>query len=314
LVVFQPTHEAAKRAAAPLLLSALESATVLDKSLTDRASQLEHVGRLAPIAVGKGASTVMIESAMERDRIVLDEGGYRSRRSGQPWTMERLRLVAEQEPQRLSANVLLRPVVEAALLPTLAYVAGPGELAYIPQAKPLYEALQVSPQATIPRWSARVVEGRVAKILTKFGVTVEDLAAPEGQLEASLVRDDIPEGAAAAIASIRSVLEQDYEQLATAVGQVDVTLEKPVRASRQNSLRSLADIEKRLISHLKKQNATVVQQLEKARRNLLPLGIPQERVLNVVPFLVRYGEAFLKLAVESCEEWVAPLETGSSDT
>jgi uncharacterized protein YllA (UPF0747 family) len=210
--------------------------------------------------------------------------------------------------------VLLRPVIEAALLPTLAYVAGPGELAYIPQAKPLYDALRVSPQATIPRWSTRVVEGRVAKILAKFVVTVEDLAAPQGQLEASLVRDEVPEDAAGAITRIKGVLEQDYERLATAVSGLDSTLEKPVRAARQNSLRSLADVEKRIISNLKKRNTTVVQQLDKARRNLLPMGRPQERVLNVVPFLIRYGEAFLQLALEDCERWAAPLETARSDT
>ena len=314
LLVFRPTHTAAKQASIPLLLEALEEAGTLDGSLRIWAEHLSREGRPAPIPVGSGATTVMIESSLGRDRLVLDGDGYRARRSGERWTIDDVRRIAETEPQRLSANVLLRPVVEAALLPTLFYVGGPGELAYLPQASPLYEALGVSPQATVARWSARVIEGRIGKVLDKFGITADDLAAPAGKLEASLVRGQLPQEAEHAVANIRSVLDRDYEQLALAAVDVDATLQKPVRAARQNALRSLADVEKKLVAQLKKQNETVVQQLEKARINLMPLGKPQERVFNVVPYLIRYGDAFLDRAADCCGRWAVALETGGGDT
>jgi len=314
LVVFQPTHAAAKRASIPVLLRALDQAGSLDRSLHDWAQHLRSEGRPAPITVGNGATTAMIESTLGRDRLVLNEDALEARRSGERWTIDQVRQIAHAEPQRLSANVLLRPVVEAALLPTLFYVGGPGELGYLPQAKPLYDALGVNPQGTVARWSARVIEGRIAKVLEKFGIAADDLTAPPGQLEASLVRNQLPEEAARAVASIRSVLDRDYEQLAVAAAGVDATLQKPVRAARQNALRSLSDVEKKLISQLKKQNETAIQQLAKARLNLMPLGKPQERVLNVVPYLMRYGDAFLDRAADCCERWAAALETGNGDT
>ncbi|UCG85166.1 MAG: bacillithiol biosynthesis cysteine-adding enzyme BshC [Gemmatimonadota bacterium] len=315
LVVFQPTHVAAKQASIPLLLQALEQAGSLDRSLQSWAEHLRSEGRPTPIKVGNGATTAMIESSLGRDRLVLDGNEhYKARRSGERWTLDEVRQVAEAEPQRLSANVLLRPVVEAALLPTLVYVGGPGELAYLPQAKPLYEGLGVSPQAATARWSARVVEGRIAKVLDKYGVTADDLAAAPGQLEANLVKGQLPQEATLAVASIRDVLDHDYERLALAAAGIDATLQKPVRAARQNALRSLAGVEKRLIAQLKKQNEIIVQQLTKARLSLTPLGKQQERVFNVVPYLMRYGAAFLDRAAECCERWAEPLETRGSHT
>ncbi len=308
LVVFRSTHPAAKRAMAPHLLAALAGAAELDQGLAERAAALKRAGHPAPVAVGEGATLVMIEEALGRDRILLDGGAYTARRSGTKWSLEQLRAVATEDPGRLSPNVLLRPVVEAALLPTTAYVAGPGELAYLPQAEPVYGALAIAPQAAVPRWSGRVIEARVAKVLQKYAVTADDLAAPEGQLEAALVAGDMPKAAREALAALRRALQERYGQLEEAAAQVDATMRKPVQSARNTALSGATHIEKRLVSQLKKRNEIVVQQVAKARHTLYPRGRPQERMFNVVPYLVRYGEAFLAAALDACATAVPALD------
>jgi bacillithiol biosynthesis cysteine-adding enzyme BshC len=312
VVVFNPTHPAAKKSMAQWCVKALANAPDINAALVERATMLEEDGFTVPIAVGDGATTVMIESSMGRDRLVLDGDGFTARRSGERWSLDELEKVARSEPERLSANVLLRPVVEAATIPTLAYVAGPGELKYLSQADPIYRALDVEPQERVARWAGRVVEARVTKVLNKYGIAADDLNAPEGQLEARLLRDEMPSDAVRAIANLRSALNTEYESLAAAASGIDSTLEKPVHSAGHNALRGVADVEKRIISQLKKQNEIVVQQLAKARISLFPLGKPQERVLNIVPFLVRYGPSFIDSAYESCLEWAGALETTSS--
>jgi bacillithiol biosynthesis cysteine-adding enzyme BshC len=303
LVLFQPTHRTAKQASSTWLFRALQGAVDLNRALEIRVRDLEQSGHRAPISIGEATTMVMIEAELGRDRLVIDGDGFKTRRSGERWTLEQLREISQEEPQRLSANVLLRPVLEAALLPTLAYIGGPSEIAYIPQSEPLYQALGVTPQATVTRWGARVIEGRIAKVLDKYDIGASELGAPEGKLEARLVRDQIPDDASRALGSLRKALDQDYDLLGQAVAEVDSTLQKPVQAARHNALRSLADVEKRLISQLKKRNDTVVQQLGKARINIMPLRKPQERVLNAVAYLIRYGPAFVDLAYRSCTEW-----------
>ena len=82
--------------------------------------------------------------------------GFRTRRGGETYSTADLAAIAAAEPERLSPNVLLRPVVESAVLPTVAYVAGPGELRYLALTPPVYAALGVDRQLPVPRWSGLV--------------------------------------------------------------------------------------------------------------------------------------------------------------
>ncbi|HEX9581346.1 MAG TPA: bacillithiol biosynthesis cysteine-adding enzyme BshC [Gemmatimonadales bacterium] len=301
IVVFQSVHPSAKAATAPWLLAALERAVELDLALAERARQLAEAGHAVPIAVGDGVSAVMVEGTLGRDRLVMNGAGFVTRRGGERWSLKDLAMLARDAPERLSPNVLARPAVEAALLPTLAYVGGPGELAYLPQSTPIYRLLGVRPQIPMPRWSGFVIEPRVAKVLEKYRIRPEDLNQAEGQLEAALVQSEVPLAASQAITALRRALEEEYDRLTQAAAEVDPTLRKPVQSAKNQAMAGIAEVQKRLVSHLKQQNDILLTQVAKARHNLFPLGQPQERVLTVAPFLVRYGAAFLREASDACE-------------
>lgn len=311
LVVLEPTHRAAKEAMRPLLLRALDGAGTLDAALQRHAAALQQEGAAAPVPVGDGASLVMLEGAAGRDRLMIDGDTFHARRSGERYTAADLRALAAEAPERFSPNVLLRPVVEAALLPTVAYVGGPGELAYFPQCAPVYERLDVSPQVPLPRWSALAVEARTRKVLDKYALVPDDLRQAEGQLEQRLVRADLPDAAEVALTAIREALEREYGALRDAAAAIDPTLRKPVESTRNAALAGARDMEKRLVSHLKQRNDTLVQQVARARAALYPAGKPQERVLGVPPFLVRYGREFLTGALAEVRAWAAGLEAAS---
>jgi len=309
VVVFQPTHAAAKRAMAPWLLRVLEASAPLNDALVATAGELQRAGRPAPVTVGDGATMVMIEGPLGRDRLLLDGRAYVARRAGERWAVDALTRLAADDPQRLSPNVLARPAVEAGVLPTIAYVAGPGELAYLPQTAPIYRALNLPAQAVAPRWSGRVVEARVRKVLEKFNIAADALSQPEGQLEATLVAGELPPAAREAIVALRAALATEYQRLADAAAVVDATLRKPIDSARNAAQGAVAEIEKRIVGHLKKQNDILLQQLDKARRNLFPLGRPQERVLNVSSYTVRYGLGFLDAVAAACTAHAPALES-----
>jgi len=308
LLVFRPTHAAAKEAMRPWVRRALEGAVDLERALVARSEALRASERPVPVAIGDGASLVMLEGQAGRDRLVLDGRAFTARRSGERYTLSDLEALLDAAPERFSPNVLLRPVIEAALLPTLAYVGGPGELAYLPQCEPVYQRLGVAPQVPVPRWSGTVLETRSRKVLDKYGIPLDDLRLPEGQLEQRLVRGELPAEGTAALEALRESLERQYEVLQRVATDIDATLRKPVEAARNAALTGLRDIEKRVLSHLKQRNETLVQQLARTRAALFPLGKPQERVLDVAPFLVRYGAAFLDMLGAEIGAWGAGLE------
>ena len=273
---------------------------------------LERDGRPVPVAVDEAATVVMIEDALGRDRLLRDGAGFVTRRGGGRLGRADLERIAREEPQRLSPNVLARPVVEAAILPTVAYVAGPGELAYLPQAVPVYQTLDVVAQAAVPRWSGFVVEGRVRKVLDKYHIAPDALNGPAGQLEASLVAEDLPSAIRDALAALRAAVDDHYPRLTDAAVAMDPTLRKPIDSTRNATLAGLGNIEKRIIAHLKGQNDILRQQLDKARTNLFPLGRPQERVFTVASYLVRYGTDFPGAVLAACAAGDAALETMST--
>ncbi|HEU5169743.1 MAG TPA: bacillithiol biosynthesis cysteine-adding enzyme BshC [Gemmatimonadales bacterium] len=303
VVMFESTHPATKRAAAPLLLRALEASAELEDALAARAEGLATAGTDSGMTLGVGATLVMLDCRLGRDRLMRQADGFATRRGKAPWRLDELAALAGKEPERFSPNVLLRPVVESALLPTVAYLGGPGELRYLALTPPIYRRLGVAPQEPLPRWSGVLVEPRVTRVLEKFGITLEELMEPPGPLEARLVRSHLPGDALSALETLRAAIEAGYETIGRAAADIDPTLAKPVQGARHQALAGSHDVERKLVQHLKKREETELGQIARARAAVWPLGKPQERVLTLAPFLARYGPALLGELLGAIRSW-----------
>jgi len=283
LAVFRAHDRAAKRAAAPWLLRAL------DETLAD------------------GLTPVLVEGRLGRDRLRPEGGDFVTRRSNERFSRAQLEQIAAETPERLSPNVLLRPVIEAALFPTLAYVGGPGEMDYLQDSAPLFSKLGVAPQARVPRWSGLVIEARVDKVLSKHGLTPAEFTGPPGALEARFVQADLPPDLAATLRELRKDVEARYQRISGEVQQLDPTLERTVQSARNAALAGTNEIEKKLVASLKRSQGTLLGQLARVRAALAPGGKPQERVLTVASFLARYGGALLDDIDAEVARWAAGL-------
>ena len=312
IVCFDSTHPAAKRAAAPLVLRALERAAAIDGDLERQSETLGETARTSGVMVGDGAALVMFEGRQGRDRLVASDGAFVTRRGRERLTLDELTAVAEREPTRLSPNVLLRPVVESWLLPTVAYLGGPAELRYLAFTPPVYERLGVERQRPLPRWSGVLVEPRVDRVLEKFAIDFTDLLEPPGVLEGRLVRSRLPAEAVEALQAIRSAVDAGYTALERSAGEIDPTLARPVQGARHQALAGTQEIEKKLVQHLKRRQETELGQIARARTAVLPGGKPQERVLTLAPFLARYGPALVDDLREAIEGWYAGALEGAS--
>jgi bacillithiol biosynthesis cysteine-adding enzyme BshC len=312
IVCFDSTHPAAKAAAAPTILRALELAGAIDADLERQSETLGETARTSGVMVGDGAALVMLEGTQGRDRLVASDGGFVTRRGRERFSLEDLAAIAVREPTRLSPNVLLRPVVESAILPTVSYLGGPAELRYLAFTPPLYGRLGIERQQPLPRWSGVLVEPRVDRVLEKFGIQFAELLEPPGSLEARLVRSQLPREALEALASIRAAVEAGYGTLEKTAGDIDPTLVRPIQGGRRQALAGTQDVEKKLVHHLKRRQETELGQIGRARTAVLPAGKPQERVLTVAPFLARYGPALVDDLRDAIEGWYAGALEGAS--
>jgi len=210
----------------------------------------------------------------------------------------------EADPGRFSANVVLRPVVESAVFPTLAYVGGPGEVRYLAQTGCLFERHGVGMPVVFPRLGVTLVESKVRKVLDKFGVDVDAFVGrPVHELVAEVVQDEVPEAVRSALGDLRRSLQEGHQAVYETAQAIDPTLKGPIFHARNEGLKAISEMEKRIRQHVKLKQETELEQLGKAAVNLAPESKAQERVLNVHQYLARYGPALIpglldRMAVE----------------
>ncbi|HEY8062234.1 MAG TPA: bacillithiol biosynthesis cysteine-adding enzyme BshC [Gemmatimonadales bacterium] len=298
VVCFDPTHRAAKQAQAPLLATALHRAAELDRAL----AALPEAG--TGIGSGDGATLVFVTTNAGRERLLIDGKHFRTRRSGERFTRAEIDARLAREPERFSANVLLRPVVESALLPTVAYVAGPGEMAYLErQASVLYPLLDVARQIPVPRWSGTVVERWAERLLERLDLGLDAVLADDGRLARDVLERDFPGDAREAIDALRRQIASTGNVVAAAGKRIDPVLERAVMGRMRRLDQISGDVEKALLRHLRKRDDIAHAQYARLVAGLRPRGKPQERVLSAPSFRGRYGEAWLNGVFEAISAW-----------
>jgi bacillithiol synthase len=301
IALMSSAHPALRRAAVPVLRYEATHTSEHFEHVRRQTGRVEADGYPVQVALTPDASNLMQMDEGGRNRLLHTPLGWVARGARRAVSDEQLLARIESEPERFSPNVLLRPVVETAVLPTLAYVAGPGELRYFAQIGCLFEAHGLLPPVVVPRPGVTLVEPRVRRLLDRLGLEHTAFRQPFDELLASLAARDVPPSAHDALARIRDSLVEAYDELVEAAGAVDPTLRGPLTAARNRSLMAARDAERRILRHLKRRDATRTEQLARAAASLQPGGTPQERVLSPLPFVARYGPALVELIEESLD-------------
>lgn len=297
------THETFKRAAAPWLLRAAREAAVLGDVLTTAADGFRARGESPPVEVGDGATLVFLDGRHGRDRLVRDGDAFLTRRGGERHTMPDLEQIGATEPTRLSPNVLLRPVLESALLPTVAYVGGPGEIRYFEMLPGLYRALGVVPQQPVPRWSGAILEAHVERLLAKFQATPEEVTRGYVELERRVIRSHLPPAVPERIAELQETADRLYAELEGPLLGIDPTLAGPLASSHRQASWAARDLERKALSRLRAREQVELAQLHRLRGALAPGGVVQERTVTIAPFLARHGPGLLDAIHEAAYRW-----------
>jgi bacillithiol synthase len=293
LLITMSAHPTVKRLAAPVIAREIDRAEEHEAAVRAQTDRLLAAGYHEQVTVRPGAANVLYEDEAGRDRLVREDGGWHLSRSKKAFATTDLHELLGQYPERFSPNVLLRPVVASEVFPTLAYVGGPAEISYFGQIGCLFDKHDAVMPLALPRVSVDIVEHKVRKVLDKFGLDVDAVRQPFDRLTSQVMRDDLPESVTTAVSTLQQQLADAYAALVAATDEIDPTLKSPLENARNASQKALADVEKKIVSHLKKKNEVGIEQLRKASLNLFPNGTPQERALSAVSYLARYGTGII---------------------
>ena len=209
-------------------------------------------------------------------------------------------------PERFSPNVVLRPLVQDTLLPTAAYVAGPGEAAYFAQLGPVYERFGVPMPVVEPRLSLTVVEPSVDKVLDRYDLALGDLSGDLAGLWRRLALEESDTDLDGAFAYARARLGSVLDDLEAAAARVGGELNGASGAARAAVQHAVDRLETKTVRVEKRNHATVRERLERAQAALWPGGALQERALGPLGVVARHGVGALEGFVEA-----VPLDASS---
>jgi bacillithiol synthase len=229
----------------------------------------------------------------ERRTIQAKNGAFEIKGAAPRIEKGELLALAREKPFLFSPNVLLRPLYQDALLPTIAYIGGPGEISYFAQMQGVYEAFGLPMPVIYPRKGLTIVEKKIGHILKKYGLAVTDIWRDAESLQERISRNQIPPALQERLGLALGHVAEDMDSLKTEVMALDLTLGDSVDQAKGRMGHQLSFLEKKIVQAAKKRSETAIGQVGKAILNLYPGNHLQERVFNIVPYLIKYGYPFM---------------------
>lgn len=202
----------------------------------------------------------------------------------------------ETSPEKFSPNVVLRPLYQEVLLPNIAVVGGPAEVAYWLQYKKMFEHFRVNFPMLVLRKSFMLPDEKSADVMQQLNLKMEDLFLPTDELINKFI-DKVP---GVNLDEERKAIEKTFSSIIEKLAKTDVTLKSSAEAERENALKSLDKLEAKLRKAEKTKHEIEIGKIKKLKEKLFPAGVPQERHENFIPYYLKYGgEEFLKMLLDN---------------
>jgi len=293
LVLIDPSHPDLIAMAKQTVLTEIEggspssrcamrvSQRLIEKNFTPQVRQQE--GRL---------NLFLVED--ERHPIHISGDGLSVKDPERRFTKKELVEIARNNPQAFSPNVLMRPLVQDTILPTAAYVGGPGEIAYLAQMRGAYEEFNIPMPVVYPRKGFTVLERHVGSTLETLSLSIQEVWGGLSAKRNALAADEIPETLQRALATAAGNLDHDLGAICREATAMDGSLGQTADGVHRKIQHQMNILENKVIQAAKKNQEILGRKLTKLENRLYPNRHLQERVFNVTPYLMKYGFSWLE--------------------
>jgi len=289
LVVFDSSDPAAKSIASPVFVRELSSPGETPRLAAAAGADLEARGYHAQVQPQEDAPALFYLDGPRGARRAIRPRDGQFIAGDETFPQSALTRLAAERPVSFSPNVLLRPIVQDTIFPTICYVAGPNELAYLAQLRRVYERFGLTMPLIFPRATATIVDGAALRFLQKYALPLEALQAQDDSALNQLLQAQIPPIVEESFERAKSAVETHMTRLAEALAVLDPTLEGAGRSTLGLMQRDLSTLHNKMIQAAKRRDETLRRQFTRTRALVFPGGRVQERTIGFVSFLNQYG-------------------------
>jgi bacillithiol synthase len=283
LIYVDPLLPAVRQISSEFLGNAVGRIPGLLGELLERNRELLADGYHAQVNLDVDSSLLFLFEQGKRVALRLREGTFR--------TNDRSYSVAELQERRadLSPNALLRPVMQDYLFPTVAYVGGPAELAYMAQSQVIYRELLGRMPVMTPRNGFTLLDGRAGKLLARYGLEVSDLFDDREVVSARIAGKLVPAHLMKYFAATKESAASQLAGLRVELGGFDPTLEAAARKSESKILYQLEKLKQKTARETMRRDARATSEALYLSNLVYPRRHLQERLYSILPFLAKFG-------------------------
>jgi len=305
VILIDPSDPALARVAQPIYRAAIESSGKLSAALLNRGKALDSAGYHQQVKVTE--SSVLLFTTRAGARMSISRRALVGSTEFVIDGIEAAEKVSESDlldeidahPERFSPNVLLRPIVEDYLLPTLAYTGGAAEAAYYAQASVVYETLSGRVTPILPRFSATIAELKVQRLLEKHDLDIKDVFDGPEALRQQIASKQLPRDLQAAFENAKKSFEENFAAVKSKLEKLDKTLVDAAETCHSKMQHQLEKLYAQAARAEAQKGELVNRHAEILSQSLYPNKGLQERTTGGIYFLARYGQDLLHQLYET---------------
>jgi bacillithiol biosynthesis cysteine-adding enzyme BshC len=287
IIFLDPLEPELHAIARPLFRSAMEKSQELIRALLKRTQELESAGYHAQVKVTESHTLCFYFDQGVRAPVRYSGEGFLI--GERAFSRNELLEEVERCPERFSANVLLRPVLQDYLLPTLCYVGGPAEVAYFAQIESVYRELTGRVTPVIPRFFATLVETRQAKLLDRYGLKLPDVFVGPEKLRESIATLALPQSITRSFDRATEHLEEALRTIQQPLEALDRTLLDAAENAGSKMRYQLQSLRDKAARAEVRKNTELQRHADELSTFLYPNKELQEREIGALYFLLKYG-------------------------
>jgi bacillithiol biosynthesis cysteine-adding enzyme BshC len=288
LVCIDADEPLLKKQFAPIIAEDITEQHSFSK-ITDSNAALEHAGYKPQVNPREINFFYMTDGL--RERITEKDGVFEVLNTEIRFSRESILEEIENYPERFSPNVVMRPVYQEVILPNLAYIGGGAEVTYWLQLKANFDHYAIPYPVLLLRNSALVIDKRSERKMQILGISHKNLFKDSEILKNDWVKSHVDTYISLQDEerSIRAV----FDQIKLNAYKIDKTLSLSAEAAKTRALKLLESLDKKMVRAEKRKHETSLSQVDAIKTRLFPNGVLQERVLNLAPMYVLYGDDFI---------------------
>lgn len=273
----------------------VESSDAIVARLNNTQAAMKQAGYQPIIEAGDHQANLFYEYDDERFLIEQENGQFSISEVGLTWTKDELLQEVEEHPERFSNNVVTRPLMQEALLPTLAFMAGHGEVNYWGELKGIFEYFDVKMAPVLPRLHVTILERHIDKKLPIRELSVEEvLTKGVKEKKDAHFQQSLPDSFVQSVQHAKRELANVHEAMRQEVLEIEPSFEQLLDKNAKFIEDQLQFVYQKVAKRVEEKEGYILRDFERIENSLKPLEAPQERIWNIMYFLNKYGPEFFK--------------------